>query len=667
MGNVLVFCRRAEDRSFLFEACRPLGLIYTSPTFERTLALLENVPFAFALVDEEAAAHPELREALLRVPVLLLAGRDEEKLQELVQGWSRDHFVDYVLISPRPIDRIRLEHLLQTGRDYVKLKADVESLAGAKASAEDRLKRVYTEIKGLRSALSEGLVKEIEKRIALQSRYVRFQHQKERFEETLRKLYAATDVSNLLDSVSDIKDLVGATALSFYIVEENETLGRFLKPLVWDDAILAHADFTSHISALSARDFAASVARTGEDVLLSDPQKDPRFSSRYRDRLRRRLAGLLATPLQHEGNIIGVLEVYNKAGYSPVPAPFTEEDRQILKGLSEHIALAMTKLNLIQYDALTGLLRPDPFFDRIIRKIETMSKRRQESGSDAMVMGDVDWFKVYNDRNGHEAGNRLLRDLAAVLRGSIRDADLLCRYGGEEFLFFLAGVNNMEEALLLTERIRKAVEEHPFEFEAFQPRHDLTMSFGVTLLPKERLASPGVLTRGFLKKFAHEADLALAEAKGKKLAAAGADPRMITKNKVCAYVREKAAVMSKTTILEHGWEKTFSEKRRHQRYFVAAPCVYKENGYHRVATTVDLSLGGARLSTESAFPLAKTLDIFLLLGSMAAPLKGDVVYCQKTGVNSAYFYTGLRFRDLSLADRKLLEAYFLALRHKEDG
>ena len=94
-----------------------------------------------------------------------------------------------------------------------------------------------------------------------------------------------------------------------------------------------------------------------------------------------------------------------------------------------------------------------------------------------MVMGDVDWFKHYNDRNGQEAGNRLLRELAAVLKSSIREDDLLCRYGGEEFLFFLAGVNNIEEATLLTERIRKTVEDHYFDYRGIpappQPDHEL--------------------------------------------------------------------------------------------------------------------------------------------------------------------------------------------------
>jgi diguanylate cyclase (GGDEF)-like protein len=337
-----------------------------------------------------------------------------------------------------------------------------------------------------------------------------------------------------------------------------------------------------------------------------------------------------------------------------------------LRGLSEHIALAMTKLNLIQYDALTGLLRPDPFFEKVIQKVETLSKRRQETGSFALVMGDVDWFKAFNDRNGHEAGNRLLRDLGGVLRASIRDQDLLCRYGGEEFLFFLTGVKNIEEATLLTERIRKKVEDHVFELEEFQPRHDLTMSFGVTLVPKERIGASALLTRASLKMFAQEADLALAEAKGKKLAALGGDSRMIHKNRVCAYVRERASVVSKTGILRGSAERSPQEKRSHHRYAASTLCTFRENGSHKVATTVDLSLGGARISSETPFPLAKVLDLFFVLGSQACPVRGEVVYCRKAA-SSAFFYTGLKFRELSAGDLRLLETFFLSLGRKDSA
>ena len=155
------------------------------------------------------------------------------------------------------------------------------------------------------------------------------------------------------------------------------------------------------------------------------------------------------------------------------------------------MAIAMAKLNLIQYDPLTGLLRPEPFFEKVLQKVNALSKRRREEGSMALVMGDVDWFKAYNDRNGHEAGNKLLRELAHVLKLSIREEDLICRYGGEEFLFFLMGVKSVEEAALLTERIRKNVEDHYFELQEFQPRGNLTMSFGVTVYPRGDGEAPG--------------------------------------------------------------------------------------------------------------------------------------------------------------------------------
>ena len=661
MGKVLVFCPKPEDREYLFELCRPVGLVYTASTPEKASALLQSNRFEMGLIDAASAERPEAHDALLRLPVLFLTGRIEENLKNAVRVWPAGQFIDYLLISGHPLDLNRGRRLIRTAADFLRMKADVESLSGAKASAEDHLKRVYDEIKSLGAALSEGVIKEMEKRSVLEARYSHFQILKESFEAILRKLYSANDVSNLLDVVIDIKDLIGAGGVSLYIIEENDALGRFLKPLVWDDAFLAHADFSRHVASLTSSDFASYVARTGEEINVADAQSDSRCSGRYREQLKRAPLSLLAAPLCNNREIVGVLEIYDKLAEGRPGGRFGAEDQQILRGLSEHISLAMNKLNLIQYDALTGLLRPDPFLEKVVRKIETLSKRRQETGSYAMVMGDVDWFKNFNDRNGHEAGNRLLRDLASVLRTSIRDEDLLCRYGGEEFLFFLSGVKNVEEATLLTERIRKSVEDHVFEFEEFQPRHNLTMSFGVTMLSYERTAGPGGMTKSGLKKFANEADMALGEAKGKKLAALQVDSRMIAKNKVCAYIREKATIMSKTTILRVANEKLFMEKRMYERYYTSTLCLFRENGGHRVAATVDLSLGGAKISSDSAFPLAQTLDLFLVLGSRANPFRGEVVYCQKASPQSSFFYTGLKFRDVSPTDKKLLESYFLSL------
>jgi diguanylate cyclase (GGDEF)-like protein len=665
VGKLLVFSRHPEEREFLFSLAQKQGLVYTSPSIEKTASLLSSVTFDIAIVEADAASHPLLQDRLSKAPTLLLAGRNEEKLKDAIGSWSHDRHVDYILVSTKPLDIARGQRVLATAGEISRLKANVAQLSSSKAVAERKLQKVYSEIKDLGGALSHGLARELEKRASLQAQYSSFQTLKQKFEDILRKLYAANDVSNLLSSVLEIKDIVRAGSLSIYIHEDNESLGPYLKPLVWDDAYLTHAEFSRHIALLHTQDFAAEAARAGATLNLVDPRRDPRCTKRYLDHLRVPIQSLLCLPLKYETNIVGVLEVYNKSDDGTGKRGFTKEDQELLRGLSEHIAMAMTKLNLIQYDALTGLLRPDPFFQKIIQKLETFTKRRLEGGSFAMVMGDVDWFKHFNDRNGHEAGNQLLRDLAAVLKSTIREGDLLCRYGGEEFLFFLTGVGNIEEATLLTERIRKSVEERVFEYEQFQPRHDLTMSFGVTLFPREKIGLPGTVTKALLKTIASEADLALSEAKGKRMSALHMNDKLISKNRVCAYVRDKAAVMSKTSILKVANEKVFIEKRKYPRYFTSTMCLYREEGGHKVGSTVDLSFGGARISAETQFPMAKMLDLFLVLGSRASTVRGEVVYCRKASTTASYYYTGVRFRDLTPSDREALEDYFLSLEKRQ--
>ena len=74
-----------------------------------------------------------------------------------------------------------------------------------------------------------------------------------------------------------------------------------------------------------------------------------------------------------------------------------------------------------------------------------------------VLMIDVDHFKDFNDRFGHAAGDEALRVLAAVLRGQVRDKDIVARYGGEEFVVYLPKVD-MLGAADVAERIRRGVE-----------------------------------------------------------------------------------------------------------------------------------------------------------------------------------------------------------------
>ncbi|MFL5342081.1 MAG: diguanylate cyclase [Gemmataceae bacterium] len=94
----------------------------------------------------------------------------------------------------------------------------------------------------------------------------------------------------------------------------------------------------------------------------------------------------------------------------------------------------------------------------------------------ALALLDIDWFKNVNDKMGHLAGDFTLREMAAVVRNSVRREDLFARYGGEEFGGVLVETNPAE-ALEVAERLRKTIADHTFRFE--ENSFKVTVSIGV--------------------------------------------------------------------------------------------------------------------------------------------------------------------------------------------
>jgi len=666
--QVLVLNPNPIESDYLSNLCRRFGTVLPAESLETAIARLGSSDVQVAVLDASLASFASSGGLFKKTTGIIITGGEEAKLRSRAMEWPVDYYVDTCRLYLPVFDDLQFYRVMERALAHTQLKSELRDARNALELNEARVKEVYSEIKEIKGLVNENFIKELEKRIAIEAKYVWFQKERQRIEKVLRKIYAANDVSSLLDIIADIKDIVQAGGATIYVLDASETLGRYLKPLVWDDAFLTHPEFSKFIAPLDAQDFAASVARLGRELNITELTFDKRLSRRYIEHLKTPLKSIMGVPIMHDEEVIGVVEVYNKASAGkPTRAGFTREDQEILRGLSEHIAISMTKLNLIQYDALTGLLRPDPFFEKVIQKINSQSNRRREEGAYALVMGDVDWFKNYNDRNGHEAGNKLLRELAGVLKFSIREEDLLCRYGGEEFLFFLTGVKILEEACLLTDRIRKNVEEHYFEHQEFQPRNNLTMSFGVAFLPKKRLEASSPINRSDLKLLAGEADMAMAEAKGKKAPEPGPEEtgeRVLMKNKICSYSREWVEKKGGGTIQTYK-ETSYREKRRSERFNASTVLMIKENGSFKVARTVNLSLGGAKILTEAKLPLAKTLDLVLILGNKANALRSDVIYSDKATGESPYFYSGLKFNNLEPAEQKGFEEYFLTCRRKE--
>ena len=122
-------------------------------------------------------------------------------------------------------------------------------------------------------------------------------------------------------------------------------------------------------------------------------------------------------------------------------------------------------------DGLTGLLNRQTIFERLELALQRCQRYREPL---AVMMLDVDFFKQINDTYGHEAGDQVLRQVAATVRESIRSVDVAGRYGGEEFFVLLPNIDN-SGALAAAERLRQQIA----ALKLPQPELEVTVSIGV--------------------------------------------------------------------------------------------------------------------------------------------------------------------------------------------
>jgi len=132
-------------------------------------------------------------------------------------------------------------------------------------------------------------------------------------------------------------------------------------------------------------------------------------------------------------------------------------------------------------DSLMGIYNRR-FFDRRLKEEFSRSVRYNQPLS--LLMVDIDHFKNVNDRWGHQVGDLVLKLLAELLKGGVRDADVICRYGGEELAIILPHTPNLT-AMQLAERLREKTEKTEILTEDASPDNQsvrVTVSIGVATL-----------------------------------------------------------------------------------------------------------------------------------------------------------------------------------------
>ncbi|MBA2710602.1 MAG: diguanylate cyclase [Tatlockia sp.] len=191
--------------------------------------------------------------------------------------------------------------------------------------------------------------------------------------------------------------------------------------------------------------------------------------------------GYIHLPLIVRAEIIGLLDL----NCNPAET-ITDKQKQLAITLSESIKLALANINLreaLRYqairDGLTGLFNRRYLDETLSRELDRI-KRNKNILSIAML--DIDSFKDFNDKFGHDAGDEVLKFLGKVLQESIRSGDIACRFGGEEFAVILMD-STISEAQHRIEKICEKVEKIQLNFQGIR-LPQITLSVGIAQAPQ---------------------------------------------------------------------------------------------------------------------------------------------------------------------------------------
>lgn len=190
---------------------------------------------------------------------------------------------------------------------------------------------------------------------------------------------------------------------------------------------------------------------------------------------------IYTVPLISESKNVGVLAAKSTED------KISEKDKEYLSQISGQIAITIQRANVYAeilkhatLDALTGFYNRHQLEERI--KQEVANAKRQHAPL-CGIMTDIDYFKNVNDTYGHAVGDLVLKTIAKIIRGQLREYDIAGRYGGEEFSILLP-FTKINEAKMVAERLRKTIEEKTIDISKVNSEADvknlsITISLGI--------------------------------------------------------------------------------------------------------------------------------------------------------------------------------------------
>lgn len=226
---------------------------------------------------------------------------------------------------------------------------------------------------------------------------------------------------------------------------------------------------------------AGIVAKRGKPMIVRDVLSHKNCSKHLREIKGIVPKDILCVPIISKKNTIGVLELINrKNGKS-----FSKSDQDLMMKYADQASMAIERASL--YNKMANLAITDDLtklfnLRYLYRVLDTEVKRcRRYHSTFAIIFLDLDSFKLVNDTHGHLIGSKTLVEVARMLVSSLRDVDIIARYGGDEFVIVLPHTT-VEMAYRIAARIQYDINKHSFLTEEGLSLN-ITASFGVAGYP----------------------------------------------------------------------------------------------------------------------------------------------------------------------------------------
>ena len=277
-----------------------------------------------------------------------------------------------------------------------------------------------------------------------------FNHLVESLSKSMKTQLAVRSFSEMLASQLEIESLAENALIQFF--EHTDAVGGLILYESEAELKIAASRGLRNPELVIQSDHVRVAARTGQRQIISTPD-DVRVEGIVMDF---RPTEIIVFPVKNKGVPLGVVVLATGRTFDP-------DQQAIIDLFMQGLGLALN--NALAHDNLQSLAALDPLTGIYNRRFG-LSRLQEEFGRAVrastplgIMIFDIDHFKTVNDKYGPFIGDRVLKSICAIARSSLREGDILFRYGGEEFLAVLPAAS-IEDLRIIAERLRKRIEDN---------------------------------------------------------------------------------------------------------------------------------------------------------------------------------------------------------------